>query len=249
MPTVIDPKTNEELKPENPSPVSNERELFAAEIAMEKGSNNFLPMLLIVALLVVVGGTVFYFVKGARDVLSPAAAKVTINGILKEQGPASIRFTAGAGAAGISEQLIEPQYKLLEKAGVIAIRKGKTGMDVAVTPNGEALLGMINGVQKSKSVTGNTKYLIPLAERTLVSVDKITLVKPHLAQVNYTWKWLPNRMGNEFDASGPLVKSFSTWDRSELIKSYGVAFYGAPPTKAAIVVIENDDGTWRPYTE
>ena len=80
------------------------------------------------------------------------------------------------------------------------------------------MLGTIEGVQKTKNADGTTTYLVPLATRQLVSVDKITMVKPHLAQLDYTWKWLPNRLGNDFEASGSLVKSFSTWDRATLIK-------------------------------
>jgi len=45
------------------------------------------------------------------------------------------------------------------------------------------------------------------------------------------------------------VKSFSSWDRATLIKSYGVDFYSAPPTKASAVLMEANDGTWKPYTE
>jgi len=90
---------------------------------------------------------------------------------------------------------------------------------------------------------------IVIAERKLVSIDKITLLRPHLAKVDYTWKWVPNRLGREFDASGSLVKSFPTWDRAILIKSYGVDFYSAGPTKTSIALTENDDGTWKPYTE
>ncbi len=28
--------------------------------------------------------------------------------------------------------------------------------------------------------------------------------------MNYTWKWEPNRLGKDFDASGNLVQSFTT---------------------------------------
>ena len=85
--------------------------------------------------------------------------------------------------------------------------------------------------------------------RKLVSVDYVKMVKPHLAQVQYTWKWNPNRLGQEFEASGSLVKSFSSWDRATLIKSYGVDFYNAAPQKTGIVVSEADNGTWKPFTE
>ena len=92
-------------------------------------------------------------------------------------------------------------------------------------------------------------YVVPLAERKLVDVANVTMIKPHLARVEYSWKWDPNRLGIEFDASGSLVKSFSGWDRATLIKTYGADFYGAPPTKASIVLMETDNGTWKPYVE
>jgi hypothetical protein len=118
-----------------------------------------------------------------------------------------------------------------------------------LTDAGAKLLGTIDGVQKTRNPDGPTTYLVPLAVRTLVSVDKITMIKPHLAQVDYTWKWTPNRLGNQFEASGSLVKSFSTWDRATLIKTYGVDFYNAGPTKVSLVVAEADNGTWKPYVE
>jgi hypothetical protein len=87
---------------------------------------------------------------------------------------------------------------------------------------------------------------VPLAERKLVSIDKVTMLKPHLARVEYTWKWESNRLGQEFDASGSLVRSFNSWDRATLIKSYGVDFYATAPSKASVVLMEGETGTWKP---
>ena len=56
-------------------------------------------------------------------------------------------------------------------------------------------------------------------------------------------------LGEEFDASGSLVKSFTSWDRATLIKSYGVDFYSAPAAKASVTLMETNDGSWKPYTE
>ncbi len=55
------------------------------------------------------------------------------------------------------------------------------------------------------------------------------MIKPHLARVDYTWKWTPNRLGKDFDASSDLVHNFNTWERGTLIKNYGVDFYSAAP--------------------
>ncbi len=251
MATVIEPETEKGTQPQPVPQAPGEPDIFAAELAMENRSHNFLPMLLVAGLVLVVGGTIFYFVKGARDVLTVPVATTTVNRILKTQAPATIRFSTGTVVSSVNEKPEDPQYKLLAKAGVITTAKAKnaTSLVVTLTSPGEKLLSDINGVQKGKNPDGTTSYTVPLAERRLVSVDKVTMVKPHLAQVDYTWKWLPNRLGNEFDASGSLVKSFTTWDRATLIKSYGVDFYGADPTKASIVVVEATDGTWKPYTE
>jgi hypothetical protein len=83
----------------------------------------------------------------------------------------------------------------------------------------------------------------------LLQIDKVTMIKPHLARVDYTWKWVPNRLGREFDASGDLVHEFNTWDRATLIKTYGVDFYSGAPTKAGVVLMETKDGSWKPYVE
>ena len=123
---------------------------------------------------------------------------------------------------------MDPHYKLLDKAGIVTTKaKGYNSLIVVLNPAGEKLFSGIEGVQKSTNPDKTVSYVVPLAERKLVAVNNVTMIKPHLAQVQYTWKWAPNRLGQDFDASGSLVKSFGTWDRATLIKSYGVDFYGA----------------------
>ncbi len=247
MPTVMEPKVNEDPKSQ---PVSAEPELFAAEIEMEKRSSNFLPMVFILGLVVVVGGAIFYFVKGARDVLTVPLATTAVNHILQAQGPSTIRFSTGTVVSNMNEKPMDPHYKLLAKAGIVTTKpKGYNSLIVALNPAGEKLFSEITAVQKSTNPDKTVTYIVPLAERKLVAVNSVSMIRPHLAKVEYTWKWVPNRLGNEFDASGSLVKSFSTWDRATLIKSYGVDFYGAAPTKATIVLMEGNNGSWKPYTE
>jgi hypothetical protein len=145
---------------------------------------------------------------------------------------------------------MDPHYKLLAKAGILTAKpRSWNSIYAAMTPAGEKVLGEIKGVDKGKNSDGNTSYVVPLAERKLVQIDKITMIKPHLARVDYTWKWEPNRLGKEFDASSDLVHSFNTWDRGTLIKSYGVDFYSAAPIKASVVLMETKDGEWKPYVE
>lgn len=248
MPTITEPKGDEPKPQVETTPA--EPELFAAEIQMEKSSSNFFPILLIFGLIIVVGGTIYYFVKGARDVLTTPAATASVTQILKTQAPANIRFSTGTVVSNVNEKPNDPQYKLLAKANVIATKpKGPNSLIVNLTDTGEKLIGGIDGVEKKKNADGTTTYVVPLAVRALVSIDEVKMIKPHLAQVNYTWKWQPNRLGQEFDASGSLVQSFSTWDRATLIKSYGVDFYGAAPAKASIVLQETTEGNWKIFSE
>jgi hypothetical protein len=171
---------------------------------------------------------------------------------LDQQGPATIRFSTGTVVSTVNEKPQDPHYKLLAKTGVIVTKpkaKGSSSLIVALTPAGEKLFSTIKGVEKASNRDGTVTYVVPLAERKLVDVANVTMIKPHLARVEYSWKWDPNRLGTEFDASGSLVKSFSGWDRATLIKTYGADFYGAPPTKASIILMETDNGTWKPYVE
>ena len=159
---------------------------------------------------------------------------------LDNQGPATVRFQTGvidnAGA-----KTLDPRYRLLEKAGYIKIGKDKKGnTPVALTPQGQEFLGQIAGVKKSKRKDGNDEYVVPLAQRKLVEIGKITMIEPTKAAVEYSWKWEPNPAGELFDAAGPAVKTFSTWDRATLIDKYGAAFYHAAPTKATMALVEND---------
>ena len=250
MPTVIEPKVKQDVKAQLVPPVSNEPELFAAEIAMEEKSSGIIPLLLIAGLILVVGGTIYYFVKGARDVLTVPVATSTVTNILDAQGPSTIRFSTGTVVSNVNEKPMDPHYKLLAKTGVIVTKpKGYSSLIVALTPAGEKVLSSIKGVEKANNPDGTVTYVVPLAERKLIDVTNVTMIKPHLARVEYSWKWDPNRLGLEFDASGGLVKSFSGWDRATLIKSYGADFYSAPPSKASIVLMETDKGGWKPYVE
>lgn len=245
MPTVVDPKVK------NPTESSiKEPELFAAEVEMEKKSSGFGVYIMIAALLAVVGGAIFYFVRTAQNVLSEPKATVAINNILKAQGEGKIQFSVGTVVSSVNEKPNDPHYKLLAKAGILNVKQKSYNTIIAeVTPAGQKVLGDIPGVEKDKSPDGNVTYSVPLAERKLVQIDKITMIKPQLARVDYSWKWQPNRLGKDFDASSNLVHEFNTWDRGTLIKSYGVDFYSGAPTKASVTLLESKDGVWKPYVE
>ncbi len=249
MPTMSDPEVKEP-KPQLVTPAAKEPELFAAEIEMEKKSSNLFPILFVTALILVVGGTIFYFVKGAREVLTKPAATAAVNSILQAQAPATIRFSTGLIVASMNEKPTDPHYKLLTKAGVLATKQKSWNSIVSeLTPAGQKLLNEIDGVEKATNSDKTVTYQVPLAQRKLVAIDNIEMIRPHLARVTYSWQWDPNRLGKEFDASGDLVKGFNTWDRGTLINSYGVNFYSAAPTKVTIVLMETKDGSWKPYVE
>ena len=249
MPTVVDPELKDQTTTSE-APVYKMPELFAAEVEMEKKSSNFGPLIMIAALVFVVGGTLFYFLKTSREVLSVPVATNSVNEILKSEGGGTIHFSTGTIVSSVNEKPMDPHYKLLAKAGILTIKpKSWNSIYSNLTPAGEKVLAGIKGVDKAKSADGNTSYIVPLAERKIVAIDKVTMIKPHLARVDYTWKWEANRLGKEFDASSDMVHSFNTWDRGTLIKDYGVDFYSAAPSKASVVLVETKDGTWKPYVE
>ena len=249
MPTVVDPELKEQTST-SATPAVKEPELFAAEVEMERKSSNLGALIMVFALVLVVGGTIFYFVKTAREVLTVPVATNSINDILKAQGAGKLSFSVGTVVSSVNEKPNDPHYKLLAKAGILTIKpKSWNSIYSNLTPAGEKVLGEIKGVDKGKNPDGSTTYVVPLAERKIVQIDKITMIKPHLARVDYTWRWEPNRLGKEFDASSDLVRSFNTWDRGTLIKDHGVDFYSAAPPKASVVLVETKDGTWKPYVE
>jgi hypothetical protein len=249
MATVVDPEVKKPGNTPN-SPEFQEPELFAAEVEMERKSSNFGVFIMVAALLAVVCGTIFYFVKTAREVLTVPVATTSVNEIMKNQAGGKIEFGVGTIVASVNEKPNDPHYKLLAKAGILTVKQKSYNTIIAtLTPAGEKLLAGIPGVEKGKNADGNVTYSVPLAERQIVQIDKITMVKPHLARVDYTWKWVPNRLGKEFDASGDMVHEFNTWDRGTLIKSYGVDFYSGAPTKVSLMLMETKDGSWKPYVD
>jgi len=249
MPTVVDPKVNEN-NTTSTTPAYQVPELFAAEVEMEKKSSSFGPLVMILALIAVVGGTIFYFVKTSREVLSLPVATTAINQILKAQGEGKVTFSVGTVISSVNEKPNDPHYQLLSKAGILNVnRKSYNTIIANLTPAGEKLLVEILGVEKGKNADGNVTYTVPLAKREIVKIDKITMIKPHLARVDYTWKWTPNRLGKDFDASSDLVHNFNTWDRGNLIKNYGVDFYTTPPPPVSVVLMEAKEGVWKPYVD
>ena len=221
--------------------------MFEAEVAMEKRS--FGPLILVLALLGTILGLVTYVVMQTRQHLAPAEAGQILSAALHAQGPGSVQFHGGMVVASVNDRPTDPHYRLLEKAGLLKIGKQQ----------GRATPIMVNAVTKHqfeaipefrqwKDKDGTDVYFVPLAERRLAEVSKVTMKSPTVAVVDYVWKWEPNKIGEIFDASGSTVKSFNTWDRATLIQKYGANFYHGEPTKATVTLVRGDKG-WQIATE
>jgi len=218
--------------------------MFEEELKLQKESSFLIPLVLVLVLIAVIVGAIGYWVVPGRS-LSQQQAAGLVSAYLKGEGPATIHFHVGVLKPSVDEKIRDPHYRLLEKAGILKLGKSKgEAVSVALAPEGERRLAAIPGVVKTRNPDGSDAYTVPLAERQLVAVSKVTMTGRDVAAVQFTWKWAPNELGNAFDAAGPLVKSFNIWDRSTLIQNYGVAFYHVEPAQAALTFVRGDKG-WR----
>ena len=220
--------------------------MFEQEIEMEKRQSSVVPLLLIVCLIISVVGVAGYYLIQTRKVVSKQEAAAIVAASLKEQGPATVRFRTGMIKASVDEKPHDPHYRLLEKAGLIKVGKdtGTYGQitPVMITSQGERLLAELQDVSKVNDKDGTVLYVVPIAQRRLVEVSKVTMNSPSRASVEFVWKWEPNKLGNLFDASGSMVKGFNTWDRATLIQKYGANFYHSDPTHVVIALTKGNAG-------
>ena len=217
--------------------------MFEQEIAMEKQQSSVLPLLLIITLIVSLVGVAVYYVVENRKVLASEEATTLVNASLKSQEPVTIHFQTGTIVESVDVRPHGPDYRLLEKAGLIRIGKDSgRATPIALTPNGEALLSQISGVTKAKNKDAIVVYSVPLAGRKLVGTPKVTMTSMGHATVEFTWACEPNQLGEIFDASGPQVQSFNTWDRGTLIDKYEVKFYHGAPTRASLACVRGEKG-------
>jgi hypothetical protein len=223
--------------------------MFEQQVEMESKQGGVVPLLLIVTLIIgIVGVSIFYLMQ-ARQVLTNEEARSAIIESLKELGPVSIHFEVGLVKASMDEKPRDPNYRLFEKAGLLKLGKDQGWKTpVSLTPQGEAWLKQVQGVQRSKDKDGSDIYVVPVAERQLVDVTKITMNGGTRAVVEFTWKWNSNQFGDLLDASGAEVKAFNTWDRATLIDKYGAKYYHAEPQKAVLAFAKGDKG-WQIVTE
>jgi hypothetical protein len=219
--------------------------MFEAEVEMERRSA-FLPLLLMVSLVAGILGIATYLVIQVRSKtpLSAQEASGIVAAALQGPGPAKIHFRTGLVVSSVDERTGDPHYRLLEKAKIVKLAKAGRGVLVSLTPGEERLMTELPGFKKWKETDGTFSYQVPLAQRQLVSIAGVTMNGVNNAIVEYTWKWVPNQFGEVFDVGGPLVKSFSLWDRQILIDKYEADFYHANPTKSTLALARTDQG-WR----
>ncbi len=223
--------------------------MFEEELELEKQEGGgYGPLIIIIALIAVVIGGVGYIFYTNTQTLKPEAAAQILKDGFKTEGPVFIHFHSGLVTPSVDDKVSDPQYKLLSKVGILTTKTKGRNVQINLTPNGEKMISSIPEFQKSNEADGTVAYSVPLATKELVTVDKVTKITPSKVQVEYTWKWRPTDLGNSFDAAGPTVKSFSTWDRSVLIDKYGADFYNAAPQKLTMVLVKGSKG-WQPATE
>ncbi len=219
--------------------------MFEEELEFEKKEGGgFGPVIVIVLMVALIVGGIGYVVWQGTRTLKPDEATKVLTAALQQQKPASVRFQTGHLTYSNSvDSLTDPQYKLLEKLGIVTIKKEKDGsMQVALTPDGEKRISASPELKKKEDKDGTILYVVPLATRVLVKVEKINKLNPNSAQVEYTWKWQPNELGKDFDASGPAVQAFGTYERSMLIQKYGADFYSGKPQDVTVKMVKLYNG-------
>jgi hypothetical protein len=229
-----------------------ETAMFEQELEMEKKESSVLPLLLIVAFIVTIVGFAGYYVVQNHKVLSSEEATRIATTALADQGPAVLTFHTGLVKSSVDDNGAAPHYKLLEKAGLVKLGKAQgtygTIIPIELTAKGTDFLKQVPGVSQAKQSDGTQLYTVPLAERKLLAVSEVRMHDPAHALVNITWAWQTTAMGELFDAAGPTVKAFNTWDRATLIQKHGAAFYHEAPTKATLALSKGDKG-WGIATE
>ena len=213
--------------------------MFEAEVEMERRSS-FLPMVLMMCLVAAIVGLAAYVLLQVRGKTPLSAQQATgiVTATLQGHGPVMIQFRTGL--VKNNERLPDPNYRLLEKAGIVKLAKAAPGsVLVSLTPEGERRLTGLPGFKKSKETDGTFSYQAPLAQRQFVSIAGVNMNGGNNAIVEYNWKWVPNQLGDVFDAGGPLVKSFNLWERQTLINKYQVDFYHGDPARSTLALLRN----------
>jgi hypothetical protein len=220
------------------SVTNKEAAMFEAEVEMERRSS-VLPLLLMCCLVAAIAGLAGYVILQARERTPLTAQQATgvVAAAIDARGPAIIHFRTGTVKTTGDQKPGDPNYRLLEKAGIIKSAKAAGGkIAITLTPEGDRLLNSVAGVKKEKEADGTFEYQAPVAQRQLVSIAAVEMSGVNSANVGYNWKWIPNQLGDVFDAGGSLVKSFNMWDRQTLINKYEADFYHGGPARSTIAL-------------
>jgi hypothetical protein len=215
--------------------------MFEAQVEMEPRSS-FLPLVLMLCLLAGIVGLAVYIALQVhqRTPLNANQASAVVAAALRGTEPAVIHFRTGLVKPTDDETPAAPNYRLLEKAGIVKLAKESKGrVVISLTPEGERLLTGLPSVTKTKQPEGPFLYQAPLAQRQFVSVAAIEMTGANTATVQYHWNWSPNPLGDIFDAGGPVVKSFNLWDRQTLINRFAVDFYRGDATRSSMSLMRN----------
>ena len=215
--------------------------MFEAEVEMERRSS-FLPLVLMMCLVTAIVGLATYVLLQVRErtPLSAEQASGIVAATLQGPGPAIIHFRTGLVKPSADEKPGDPNYRLLEKAGIVKLAKASQGsVVVSITPGGERLMTGLPRFKKSKETDGTFLYQAPLAQRQFVSIAGVNMNGVNTAIVEYNWKWVPNQLGDVFDAGGPMVKSFNMWERQTLINKYEADFYHGNPTRSTLALVRS----------
>lgn len=221
--------------------------MFEQELELEKRESSIVPLLLILCLAGVIVGSVVYWVLQMRKSLTPEQATTVVSDIFKKQGPVTLIFRTGSVEPSINEKPRDPHYKLMEKAGLLktADIRSKDRVNVTLTADGEKMISSIPELRKRDDKDGTTVYFVPLAQKKVVAITKVTMSGPNLARVEYTWQWAPTAVGDIFDTNSKFVKTFNIWDTQTLISKYDVNYYHGDPVKGTVNLVRGDNDQWK----
>lgn len=217
----------------------------AIEIENKEGSR-FGPFLIIVVLVGLFIGGFAVVIFQSRPTLKPEEATAAVESRLIASGPVSVSFRTGVVSYADADRPSDPQYKLLEEAGILKIAKAKGyAAQVELTPEGKQFLASLANVQTRPDKDNTTVHILPLASRKLVSVDNVIKLTPDHFQVQYTWAWRTTKAGDMFDIAGNLVQELPAYDRGRLIDQFGANYYHDEPAHASLV-LKRDEKGWVP---
>jgi hypothetical protein len=223
--------------------------MFEQEIEMEKKEGSaFGPVLIILVLVGLFVGSLGVVIFQSKQTLKPEEATAAVDKRLTASAPITVSFHTGMVSYAATDNPSSPQYKLLENAGILKLGKAKGhAAQVDLTPAGKEFLASLPNVQTLQDKDHTTLYVLPLASRKLVSVDKIIKLSHQKFQIQYRWAWQTTKAGEMFDIDGKLVQSLPSYDRSVLINQHGANYYHGAPGVASMLLAKGDTG-WDPLS-